>query len=165
MRLLLTVLASVLCLGCAPKGEPTYQGKPVKYWETMAESESRSDRIAAATALGEIGPDGLLGITKLFRDRDPHIQALAGIAVGRMGAKAVPRLRELLQSPDEGTRLGAALALRHVGPEAEAAIPALTDLLKDEKASVRAAAAKTIRVIALQMGNPKAQPPKPSPAP
>jgi HEAT repeat protein len=148
----------VLCLGCAPQREPSYEGKPLSHWEAMAASEDRADRVAAAKALGEIGPDGLAGLTKLLRDRDNHTKAMAGLAVAKMGAKAVPRLIELLQSPDDGTRLGAVLALRHVDPGAQPAVPALTELLQDDNPNVRAAAARTLRLLALERGESKGRP-------
>jgi HEAT repeat protein len=148
----------VLCLGCAPQREPSYDGKPLSHWEATAQSKNREDRAAAAKALGEIGPDGLPGLTKLLRDRDNHTKAMAGLAIARMGAKAVPRLIELLRSPDDGTRLGAALALRHVDPGAQPAVPALTELLQDDNPNVRAAAARTLRLLALERGETKGRP-------
>jgi HEAT repeat protein len=158
VRLLLTATLFVLCLGCAPQREPSYDGKPLSHWESMAASENREDRTAAAKTLGEIGPDGLAGLTKLLRDRDNQTKAMAGLAVARMGAKAVPRLIELLQSPDDGTRLGAALALRHVDPGAQPAVPALTELLQDENPNVRRAAAQTLHLLALERGETKGRP-------
>ena len=153
LSLLLVVFAS-----CAPQREPRYDGEPLSHWETMAASQNRDDRVAAAKALGEIGPDGLPALTTLMLDRDNHIKAMAGLAVAKMGAKSVPRLIELLGSPDDSTRLGAVLALRHVDPGAQPAVPALTELQQDPDPAVRAAAARTLQLLALERGETKGRP-------
>ncbi|MGD0898744.1 MAG: HEAT repeat domain-containing protein [Thermoguttaceae bacterium] len=152
MRLLLPILL-FLCLGCGPKWEGAYEGKPLRHWEEMAESKTQSDRLAAAEALGELGPNGLVGICGLLRDRDNHVRAMAGLAVTKMGAKAVPRLIELLKAPEASTRAGAAIALRHTGSEeVPTAIAPLTDLLRDDSQEVRGAALASLRFLKVEQG-------------
>jgi HEAT repeat protein len=81
-------------------------------------------------------------------DPAPGAQTNAVMALADGKAEAVPVLIDLLHTGDAdgGTqvRLMAALALGHVGPEAEPAVPALTELLSDPSADVRVAAAEAL---------------------
>jgi HEAT repeat protein len=154
MRLFLSLLLFLVCLGCGPAGSPSYQGKPLSDWEAQAQSEDPAKRYDASKALGEMGPEGLPALTKLLRDSQSRVRALATLSVVRMGSQAVPRLIDLLRDPDENVRAGAAIALRHIGPPAEAAIPALTDLLQDPDEGVRDSAAKALRVLEIKRGRP-----------
>jgi HEAT repeat protein len=60
----------------------------------------------------------------------------ATIALGRIGAAAVPDLVRALGDPDPGVRLRAAEALARIGPDAKEAVPELIRLLSDEREHV-----------------------------
>jgi HEAT repeat protein len=60
----------------------------------------------------------------------------------------VETLQAALKDKDPEVRLGAALALRNLGPEARAAAPALTDAMKDPNQQVRIWAALAMTKIA-----------------
>jgi HEAT repeat protein len=57
------------------------------------------------------------------------------MALGRLGAPAVPALSEVLKENDSRVQALAASALRRIGPEAKAAVPNLIAVLKEEKTS------------------------------
>ena len=99
MRLLPSILLLLLfCLGCGHKARPDrYQGKPLRYWESQADSENFDSRRAAAKALGEIGPNGVPTLLILSQDQDSRVRASATLAMLSMGKRAVPQLIESLQ--------------------------------------------------------------------
>jgi HEAT repeat protein len=100
------------------RGENFYHGRPTSYWR------------------------------KQLLDPAPGVQTNTVLALSSGGAEAVPVLIDLLHG-DRGTgetevRLEAALALGHMGPEAEPAVPALTEALGDPSADLRLAAAEAL---------------------
>lgn len=99
------------------------------------EDESPLVRMAAASALGDIGPE--LGVVPALMgamgDDDEAVGARVAAALVRIsGPKLVPDLIEALQDEDNTVRANAANALGMIGPEAKDAVPHLIELLKDE---------------------------------
>jgi hypothetical protein len=100
----------------------------------------------------------------------------AAVALGRIGAAAVPDLVQALQNPDADVRLKAVAVLGRMGSDAAAAVPQLIPLLNDPDVDVRKAAARTLGQIGppakdavpalvrtlLQPDSPAAPPPAPS---
>jgi HEAT repeat protein len=144
MRLLASLpLLLVLCIGCRHKGPPEYQGKPLRYWEAQAASDSADRRRAAAEALGAIGPQGLPALVILRSDTDPHVWPTASLALRKMGRTAVPKLKELTYSPDAKLRAGAGKTLIEILVDMRGeGVPELIELLKGSDPGVRLAAAK-----------------------
>jgi hypothetical protein len=68
----------------------------------------------------------------------------AAVALGRIGAAAVPDLVQALQNPDANVRLKGVAVLGRMGSEAAAAVPQLVMLLDDSDVEVRKAAARTL---------------------
>jgi HEAT repeat protein len=89
----------------------------------------------------EIGPavvEPLIAATKdmgNWKSREWSAKTLAGVA--DKDAKVVPRLIEILKSPQVHTRYVATSALGQLGAKAKPAIPALTETLKDADLWVR----------------------------
>ena len=77
MRLLTTIVVVFAVIGCAQKRKttPSYEGKPLRYWQRQAESEDPAKRQAAAEALGKIGPNALPTLVKMRNDRERRVRA------------------------------------------------------------------------------------------
>ncbi len=86
---------------------------------------------ASIEILGQIAHSEATAWPVLVDDFETGYGAGAAIAVGRLGAPAVPMLRRALKSNDAKTRAMAARALYVVGPSARDAIPDLDALLND----------------------------------
>jgi HEAT repeat protein len=101
-------------------------------------------RIAAATALGRIGPEAKASIPSLIEaldDKHRYVRAEAAKALSRMGDAADAAVRPLFQvmvDEDIGVRHNAAEALARIGP---VAFPSLIERLKHEDKQVRMEAA------------------------
>jgi HEAT repeat protein len=99
----------------------------------------RSD--AATTALVEMGPPSIPGLTEALQDRSPVVRRRAAKALRWMGPSArsaVPVLVDRLRDPDAGARAEAILALGEI--DREKAIPLLRPLLSEDKPAAKAAA-------------------------
>jgi hypothetical protein len=77
-------------------------------------------------------------------------QDAAEVALGRIGASAVPALLDTLHSSDPTVRRKAVEVLGRMGEDAAPAVPALTSLLDDPDPAVRKAAARTLGQIGPQ---------------
>jgi HEAT repeat protein len=64
-----------------------------------------------------------------------------GLALGKIGEPALPRLLEGLRDPSSSVRLGAVMGLAVLGPKAKDAMPALLDLFGDRDVQVQTGAA------------------------
>jgi HEAT repeat protein len=101
-------------------------------------------RIAAATALGRIGPEAhgsIPGLIEALHDKHEYVRAESARALSRMGtmaATAVQPLFETTVDEDISVRHNAAEALARIGP---VAYPALIERLKHEDKHVRVEAA------------------------
>jgi HEAT repeat protein len=69
---------------------------------------------------------------------------VSALALGKIGAPAVPGLIEVTTHPDPRVRTSAAMALGFIGGKADAALPHLVPLLRDSNADVRRAATLAI---------------------
>jgi HEAT repeat protein len=85
-------------------------------------------RIAAATALGNLGAEAHSAIPELVRslaDVNLIFSRLAAQALSRIGQRAVPGLIAALLNRDSNVRREAAWALGEIGPAAAEALPSL----------------------------------------
>jgi HEAT repeat protein len=96
-------------------GEGYYRGRPISYWLGRLKRPEVEVRREAIHSLGAIGAAA--------RDAVPELGAI------------------LLEDPDRGARIEAALALLKLGPAAEAALPALIQALADHDSVIRMDAA------------------------
>ena len=109
--LFLVVALTGVCLGAerkpasTPQGkEPTYEGRTLSQWITLA------------------------------KDKDPMVRVDAVLGLGKVGPGAGPVLMELLKDKDVVVRMFARSALWQMGPGAKTTVPALTKLLQDKEA-------------------------------
>jgi hypothetical protein len=99
--------------------------------DCLTNDPSPNVRMAAASALGQIGPDARVAAPALFRaakDTNETVRIHAYWVLGQIlpGAQlAVPVLVAGLADPYQAARDQAALVLGKYGPEARAAVPAL----------------------------------------
>ena len=120
--------------------------------------------ILAQILEGETTPELRLGclegMTSIARDRDITVRTLVDLLrdpdeqVRRFvmshipdrpgGAPGLPRLRNLLKSPDTADRMAAAEVLYRFGPPAAGAVPDLIPLLRDEDPELRSAVARAL---------------------
>jgi HEAT repeat protein len=104
----------------------------------------------AAVALGKVGGESRDAVRALVEalERDPSLAMSAAEALGRIGVKAAPALPALLKAlghEEADLRREAALALGHLGPEAEKQAPTpLRARLDDAEPRVRLAAALSL---------------------
>jgi len=129
----------------------------------VAETKDKDDRVrlAAAKALGKIGPAAIPALTELLTDKDEGVRMVAATLMGKIGPdamKAVPALTQLLKDNNKWVQMNAALALGEIGHEAKTAIPALMELLQEKNETVRQAATWALRKI-----GPEAKPAVPAP--
>jgi HEAT repeat protein len=109
------------------------------------------DRRAASDAkfvLGEIGPGAACAVPALVQSlreervgRPLRTPPSSALALGRIGAAAVPELIPVLKNDYPEVRTSAVIALGFVGKGAQDAVPYLMPMLKDQSLEVRQAAA------------------------
>lgn len=120
--------------------------------DILENDRDRDARIAAAGALGEIGPKAKAAIPALRSALKGDGKAgwwVAADALGKIGsAEVVPALMEGLASPDEGIRGASIKSLGSLGDIAKPALAALEKARQDDaRAEIRAAAADALRRI------------------
>jgi HEAT repeat protein len=85
----------------------------------LATNQPSNVRVAAAQALAQSGAGAApatAALCECLSDRDPLVRWSAQQALGKVGAPAVPQLREMLKSPSLTARSTAALALGSACP-------------------------------------------------
>jgi HEAT repeat protein len=147
-QLLPALMVLLACAGCMRTAQPNrYQGRSLRHWENMALDKDPANRRAAAEALGHIGPKGLPSLLKLRDDRNFRVRTAAMLACDRMGAAAIPELKQLIHDPEPSVRARAmkllASTLVDQGPRG---VPPLIELLSDPEPNVRADAATALAV-------------------
>jgi len=115
----------------------TYRDK-AGTWSSFAEKHLK--RVARANGAGEPGPKGknrIAALMGMLKDKTPGVSNAAALALGKIGAAAVPALIKGLQDAETTVRARSAQAQAEMGPAAKAAIPALKRALKDRQVKVR----------------------------
>jgi len=165
--LLLALCLLALSLACKKQSEVTYEGKPLRAWLAMLESQDPAERYAAVRAVREIGPEASPAIPILIetiretRNRDKKLLLACNGALLAMGREIVPHMIVLLRDDSWEMRSGSAWILGKLGPEARDAVPALTRALQDPHPAVRSRAAVSLKQI---RGEPvEARRPSPGP--
>src|SRR4051794_23754237 len=85
-------------------------------------------------------PSELAGLINQLRDESPAVRLAAAYALGQLGPAAKDaafELAKLLRDPDAGVRRAAASTLCRAGPAAKDVVPELAKLLRDPDAGVR----------------------------
>jgi HEAT repeat protein len=97
-------------------------------------------RAFAAKALGYMPEKALSVQPEIIRamgDENNDVRTSARWALGQIGPKAIPALKEALKDSNPRIRSGAAFALGSIGPAAEEAVPDLLRVMKDDDRTVR----------------------------
>lgn len=101
-------------------------------------SQDPQERIAAATALGRLGPAGkeaAADLCRAFTDQDEGVRCAAKRALRRIGPAVIPELRKALTDEDPCVRRLAVMTLGELGPASESAVVDIGRLLwgKDDR--------------------------------
>jgi HEAT repeat protein len=97
------------------------------------EDEDPTVRVAAAQAVGQVGPESLSAMVHLLKHEDKYVRRTAVWAIGKLGPLAKPALKSLcetLKDPDARTAAGAAQALGNMEAEGVRAVPALIEAMR-----------------------------------
>jgi HEAT repeat protein len=126
---------------------------------TLTNDPSPKVRIAAAWALGYIGPEARMAAPALFRatqDKDYHVRGPAFVALGKVRPNpqlTIPLLVAGLDDPHPTVRFDAAFALGNYGTQAKAAIPTLLRMLATNNAAVLEHDTNVFALYAISAGN------------
>lgn len=107
--------------------------------------------LAAATALGFMGPDAFVPLRDALASEDPIVRRESLRAIGKLhgrarveSAKVIPLLLDGLADPDPDVRLVSAIYLGIIHEEGPEVVPALMEMLQDEDPEVRTSAAEAL---------------------
>ena len=121
-------------------GDPMAEGQPARYWLfVMREGKTKEERAAAATALGQFGPEApgevAPALTGALADSEPSVRKHAALALAKVGppAEAVSPLLAALADNDGGVRAAAASALGEVKPADAIILKALEKVAAGDK--------------------------------
>ena len=92
----------------------------------VLDSDNERDRLNAAYRLGRIGAAAVPLLKQMLHSKSDAIREYAGYALSLTGSPAVPTLIDALQETDDSVRASAAFALADMGKAAQEALPALT---------------------------------------
>jgi len=102
--------------------------------------EDPAVRAFAAKALGYMPEKAQSVQSEIIRamgDENNDLRTAARWALGQIGPKAIPALKEAMKDSNPRIRSGAAFALGSMGPAAEEAVPDLLRVMKDDDRTVR----------------------------
>jgi HEAT repeat protein len=123
--------------------------------------EDKVSRLHAADALSRIGraaKDAVPELAAVLKLGDePETSSAAATALARIGAPAVPALREALKEKDNRLQAHAATALKRIGPDAKDAVPELVAVVKFYQGKEAAELARLEAIDALGRIGPKAR--------
>ena len=111
------------------------------------DSDNERDRLNAAYRLGRVGATAVPALKQMLRSKSDAIREYAGYALSLTGAPAVPTLIDAMQATDDSVRASAAFALADMGKAAQEAIPALTHAAQDPHEWVRRHATEGLGLI------------------
>ena len=111
------------------------------------ESANEKERLNAAYRLGRVGADAVPALKQMLHSESNAIREYAGYALSLTGAPAVPTLIDALQATDDSVRASAAFTLADMGKAAQEALPALMHTARDPSDSVRRHATEGLGLI------------------
>jgi HEAT repeat protein len=125
-RLVLVAGITLMLLGCG--SEPTFEGRPVRYWKQQLKSNDYMARHRACTMLYTAGSphadEAVPDLITCLHDPEFLVRIEAAKALGRLDPAvsrlAVPDLIQQLQDPHPGVRLTATEVLQKLDPAAAA---------------------------------------------
>ena len=122
------------------KQSGTANGVPHAEVDTLIETlecDNEKERLNAAYRLGKVGAAAVPVLKQMLHSESNAIREYAGYALSLTGAPAVPTLIDALQATDDSVRANAAFALADMGKAAQEALPALIRAAQDPSESVR----------------------------
>ena len=134
---------------------PTY-GVPHAEVDTLLEnlqSDNERTRLNAAYRLGRVGADAIPALKQALHGTSESVRNYAGYALSLTGAPAVPTLIDALQATADSVRASAAYTLADMGKTAQEAIPALTRAAQDTSEWVRRHATEGLGIIGQQVSD------------
>ena len=132
------------------KGNGTSNGVSHAEVDTLIktfDSDNERDRLNAAYRLGRVGADAVPALKQMLHSTSAAIREYAGYALSLTGAPAVPTLIDAMQATDDSVRTSAAFALADMGKVAQEAMPALITAAQDPSESVRRHATEGLGLI------------------
>ncbi|MDD9975984.1 MAG: HEAT repeat domain-containing protein [Candidatus Poribacteria bacterium] len=132
------------------KGNGTSNGVSDAEVDTLIrtlDSDNERDRLNAAYRLGRVGADAVPALKQMLHSTSAAIREYAGYALSLTGAPAVPTLIDAMQATDDSVRTSAAFALADMGKVAQEAMPALITAAQDPSESVRRHATEGLGLI------------------
>ena len=111
------------------------------------DSDNEKDRLNAAYRLGRVGAAAMPALKQALHSKSHAIREYAGYALSLTGALAVPTLIDALQATDDSVRASAAFALADMGKGAQEALPALAHAAQDASEGVRRHATEGLGLI------------------
>ena len=115
------------------------------------DSDNERDRLNATYRFGRVGADAVPVLKQMLYGKSDAIREYAGYALSLTGAPAVPMLIDALQATDNSVRASAAFTLADMGKAAEEALPALTRAAQDPDERVRRNATEGLGLIGQQV--------------
>ena len=110
-------------------------------------SDNERERLNAAYRLGRVGADAVPALKQMLHSPSDVTRESAGYALSLMGTPAVPALINALQATEDSVRASAAFALADMGKVAQEALPALTHAAQDTSQWVRRHATEGLGLI------------------
>lgn len=141
MRFILFVSVIVLASSAYARADA-----PEKVRALIKQLDSNEDnvRLAAVTALGELGRDARAAVPALIevlKSGNEEFRLNVTVALGRIGKDAVVPVSRLVNDKDAGLRFYAVWTIGLIGPDAQSATDAVVGALKDKDDEVRRKAA------------------------
>ena len=132
------------------KQNGTINGVPHAEVDTLIEtldSNNEKERLNAAYRLGRVGADAVPALKQMLHSTSAAIREYAGYALSLTGAPAVPTFIDALQATDDSVRASAAFAMADMGKAAQEALPALMRAAQDPNDLVRRHATEGLGLI------------------
>ena len=117
------------------------------------DSDNERERLNAAYRLGRIGAAAVPSLKQALQGKSDTIRNYAGYALSLTGAPAIPTLIDALQATDDSVRATAAYTLADMGRTAQEAMPALTRAAQDSSEWVRRHATEGLGLIGQQVSD------------
>ena len=138
------LVVAVLACGTTDRA---YRGHTAREWAALLAAPTSRERVAAAEALYHIAPtsdDVVNALLTAMRDTSGEVQSAVAVALGTVGARAVPGLAEAVGDDHTSVRMIALSLLGERGADAAPAAPSIARALADSNPDVRIAAAQTL---------------------
>ena len=117
------------------------------------DSDNEKDRLNAAYRLGRVGAAAVPALRQMLHSESNAIREYAGYALSLIGAPAIPTLIDALQATDDSVRASAAFTLADMGKAAQEALPALMCAAQDPSDWVRRHATEGLGLIGQQVSD------------